>query len=392
MSASKTDGHLCQKSSFFPGKKNFPQEPTIIYGSLFSEKTSNGPKTPRVVKNQKFSPVKKQDIPEKKNFPPEKIHHKEVGDSKENSSQEFYQKKKPSGEYRGGAFRKNSSPQHQYMVPKEKNNTPSQEPKFHGPRRSEKTEDKMLFHEGNSRDYQDSYLSIDLPPLKKTGGFIVFEGGEGVGKSTQSKRLFRFLTSKGLPCILTREPGGTTLGSRVRDLIFCPGWSPEEELMLVLAARHHHWYQVIQPHLQKGYWVICDRFIDSSIVYQGLKKFLHHNTNPSEKELAQALQKAQQWTFDLHEAADLPVPLIKRDCTFLAQDRVHRALHRRHTNEESCNKFDYAEIHEHQRISQGFYMLAKENMDNYVILPYAYNRSFVTKVMIEKFVQFFRRP
>jgi dTMP kinase len=104
----------------------------------------------------------------------------------------------------------------------------------------------------------------------KRGKFITFEGGEATGKSTQTKRLAERLESAGIPVIVTREPGGTPVGEDVRALIMKDRpTDPVTELLLFAAARAEHMTSVIRPALDEGTWVISDRFIDSTRVYQG---------------------------------------------------------------------------------------------------------------------------
>lgn len=104
----------------------------------------------------------------------------------------------------------------------------------------------------------------------KRGKFITFEGGEATGKSTQSKRLAERLEAAGIPVIVTREPGGTPVGEDVRALIMKDRpTDPVTELLLFAAARAEHMTSVIRPALYDGTWVISDRFIDSTRVYQG---------------------------------------------------------------------------------------------------------------------------
>lgn len=103
--------------------------------------------------------------------------------------------------------------------------------------------------------------------------FITFEGGEAVGKSTQIERLAARLTARGDEVIVTREPGGTPLGEQIRHLLkHAPegqGMSPKTELLLFLASRAELVRKVIRPALDRGAWVLCDRFHDSTTVYQG---------------------------------------------------------------------------------------------------------------------------
>jgi dTMP kinase len=105
------------------------------------------------------------------------------------------------------------------------------------------------------------------------GRLITFEGGEGAGKSTQVARLAASLRAAGLAVVATREPGGTPGGEAIRGLLVegpPRRWSPLTETLLLLAARHDHVLQVIEPAMAAGRWVFCDRFTDSTRVYQGI--------------------------------------------------------------------------------------------------------------------------
>lgn len=104
--------------------------------------------------------------------------------------------------------------------------------------------------------------------------FITFEGGEGSGKSTQSKMLYEYLITKGLKAIHTREVGGTKEAEEIRDLLVHRELYPMSELMLIMAARYEHINKLIMPYLLGGYWVICDRFIDSTACYQSIESGL----------------------------------------------------------------------------------------------------------------------
>ena len=104
------------------------------------------------------------------------------------------------------------------------------------------------------------------------GRFITVEGIEGAGKSTQMDVLRRFLDAKGIPVVMTREPGGTPLGETVRSLLLNPdnvGMSTDAELLLVFAARAEHLHKVVRPALESGNWVLSDRFTDATYAYQG---------------------------------------------------------------------------------------------------------------------------
>jgi dTMP kinase len=108
------------------------------------------------------------------------------------------------------------------------------------------------------------------------GWFITFEGGEGTGKSTQLALLDEWLRTLGHTTVLTREPGGTALGEAVRALLLDPDLKPDgvSEIFLLEASRRDHVERVIRPALENGEMVLCDRFTDSSLVYQGVVRGL----------------------------------------------------------------------------------------------------------------------
>lgn len=104
------------------------------------------------------------------------------------------------------------------------------------------------------------------------GKFITFEGTEGVGKTTQIQLLEKYLKTKNIKCLVTREPGGTILGERIRKLLLnndALDIDPMAELLLMFSARAQHLKDVIHPALKDNIWVLCDRFTDASYAYQG---------------------------------------------------------------------------------------------------------------------------
>lgn len=104
------------------------------------------------------------------------------------------------------------------------------------------------------------------------GRFITLEGGEGTGKSTQTRRLVERLRARGDTVVQTREPGGSSGAEAIRNLVVAgeaERWSPRTEILLMYAARSDHLERTIRPALAEGSWVICDRFADSSRAYQG---------------------------------------------------------------------------------------------------------------------------
>jgi dTMP kinase len=111
-----------------------------------------------------------------------------------------------------------------------------------------------------------------MAAMAQQGKFITFEGLDGCGKSTQLERLAQALRAQSLPVVMTREPGGTTTGEKIRDILLdtsTTGLAPMAELALMFASRAQHIKEVVQPALDAGSIVLCDRFTDSSEAYQG---------------------------------------------------------------------------------------------------------------------------
>jgi dTMP kinase len=139
------------------------------------------------------------------------------------------------------------------------------------------------------------------------GKFISIEGIEGAGKSTQISFIRTFLEEQGKRVVVTREPGGTDLGEQIRELLLMPregGMSEDAELLLMFAARAEHIHRVIKPALERGDWVISDRFVDATFAYQGGGRGI-----PQER-----IQQVSDWTLnglqtDLTLLFDLPVEL-----------------------------------------------------------------------------------
>jgi dTMP kinase len=113
---------------------------------------------------------------------------------------------------------------------------------------------------------------FDVLLLTMRGTFITFEGGEGVGKSTQIALVAEDLRARGLTVVMTREPGGTAGAEAIRELLMTGSedrWNAATEALLFAAARADHVAKLIHPALERGDWVLCDRFIDSTRAYQG---------------------------------------------------------------------------------------------------------------------------
>jgi dTMP kinase len=176
------------------------------------------------------------------------------------------------------------------------------------------------------------------------GKFITFEGGEGTGKSTQTALLADFLDDNGHEVLLTREPGGSDGAELIRALLVSGAvsrWTPITEVLLLYAARSDHWAKVIAPALERGEWVICDRFADSTLAYQG---YGHGVDRVFINKLYTAVIGSRQpdWTF----VFDMD-PIIG----------LERAL-KRHTSE---NRFEHMEVEFHNRVRQGFLKIADQS-------------------------------
>ncbi len=137
----------------------------------------------------------------------------------------------------------------------------------------------------------------------KRGKFITFEGIDGAGKSTHIGGVVTLLRNRGLNVVSTREPGGTPLGEKLRELLLHEPMHLETEAMLMFAARREHLAQVIEPALARGDWVICDRFSDATFAYQGGGRGLAKNKlDDLERWVHGHLQPDLTFLFDLSPA------------------------------------------------------------------------------------------
>jgi dTMP kinase len=153
------------------------------------------------------------------------------------------------------------------------------------------------------------------------GRFITIEGSEGAGKSTQAAHLAHALAEVGLPVLLTREPGGAPGAELLRDLLLNTSstWSPLAEAMLHFAARAEHVAASVKPALEAGLWVVCDRFFDSTMAYQG------HGQGAGAGPI-KALRDLLNLDPDLTIMLDLPLPaaLARMSARGRAPDRYER--------------------------------------------------------------------
>lgn len=178
--------------------------------------------------------------------------------------------------------------------------------------------------------------------------FVTFEGGEGTGKSTQALILADHLKKIGIDVVLTREPGGSPGAEIIRNLLVTGSvdrWSTMSEVLLMYAARADHWQNTIKPALDGGKWVLCDRFADSTVAYQGYGRGVN-------KGFLQLLY--------LHIVGD-----IEPDFTFIfdldVDEGLKRANSRMAGNAVVEGRFEAMDIEFHERIRDGFLEIAKKN-------------------------------
>lgn len=190
--------------------------------------------------------------------------------------------------------------------------------------------------------------------------FITFEGGEGVGKSTQVKRLLQNLQRHSVEAIRTREPGGTPRAEAIRSFILqgrSESWGPGAEAVLFAAARLDHVNQLIAPNLARGIWVLSDRFHDSTRAYQGL-------TGGVDERLIAGLESLalDGHTPDLTIVLDMdPDDAFKR----VAERAIEDGL------QATGDRFEKEEIEWHRKLRDGFLAIARSNPDRCVVIPAA---------------------
>jgi len=187
------------------------------------------------------------------------------------------------------------------------------------------------------------------------GFFITFEGIEGCGKTTQIGRLTSALKSARRDFVLTREPGGTEIGEQIRKILLDranAGLDSMAELFLYAAARVQHLRQTILPAIQEGRIVLCDRFLDATMAYQGYGRGL----DPA-------------WIEEIHRRA---MNDVRPDLTFLLDLPVEVGLQRARKRMEgqtiSEDRFEREDLEFHRRVREGYLQLARREPGRFVIL------------------------
>lgn len=174
------------------------------------------------------------------------------------------------------------------------------------------------------------------------GQFISFEGGEGAGKSTQSRLLCRRLETFGIDALVTREPGGSAGAEEIRALLVSgqvDRWNPLTEALLHFAARHDHVQRTILPALERGVWVITDRFLDSTLAYQGYGQGVD-------------LEK-------LNRIGEFVVGAAMPNLTLILDLPVAEGFARTELRADGVSRYEQMDRAMHERMRQGFLRIAK---------------------------------
>ena len=209
--------------------------------------------------------------------------------------------------------------------------------------------------------------------------FITFEGIEGCGKTTQVGRLAKRLKGVGVSLITTLEPGGTRIGKDIRKILLDSrnrNLSPLTELILYAADRSQHVEELIKPALAEGKWVICDRFFDATVVYQGIAR-------GQDMDLIGILNgEATQG--------------IQPDITFLLDCPAHmglnRALERNEArSEKGQDRFEREALDFHRAVREGYLELARKNKDRFIIIDTTLPKDEVEEKIFQHMTPFLDR-
>ena len=191
----------------------------------------------------------------------------------------------------------------------------------------------------------------------KTNFFITFEGGEGTGKSTQARLLAGFLEKQGASCLLTREPGGSPGAEEIRNLVVKGAvgrWDVMTEALLMFAARRDHLVNTVWPALQEGKTVICDRFADSTMAYQGF--------GYADKGLGQAA---------VEQLYQIVVGSFKPDLTIILDMPVESGVERALKRDANANRYEKMGLDFHRNLRRAFLEIEKKEPERCVVIDAA---------------------
>lgn len=186
----------------------------------------------------------------------------------------------------------------------------------------------------------------------KQGKFIVFEGGEGSGKSTILEMIYEFLLEEGIECIKTREPGGIRISENIRNIILDRDnteMDRKTEALLYAAARRQHLVERVIPELKNGKIVLCDRFIFSSLAYQGYAREIDVN--------------------EIFEINKFAIGEYMPDLNILFDVSPEVGLARINKNKDrEINRLDLEKIDFHNKVRDGYHKLSEENKENFQVI------------------------
>jgi dTMP kinase len=186
--------------------------------------------------------------------------------------------------------------------------------------------------------------------MSKRGLFLVFEGVDGSGTTTQVELLCDFLEGRGHKVIRTREPGGTRLSERIRHLVLDPNWKETSfltELFLYAASRAQHVEELIKPAIEKGSIVVCDRFTASSVAYQSFGRGLSRDLVEKVNEIA--------------------IGSCAPDLTFFLRISMEEALRRRAHRAEQVDRLEEAGQRLQERVAMGYEAVFKEDLNTVIV-------------------------
>jgi dTMP kinase len=209
------------------------------------------------------------------------------------------------------------------------------------------------------------------------GLFITFEGPDGSGKSTQIKLLSEVLEEKGIPYIQTREPGGTLISDKIREIILDPehdAMKNETEVLLYAASRAQHVREKVMPALEQGKVVLCDRFVDASVAYQGYGLELPVEVIQSVNAFATAGVKPHR-TYMIDLSPD--------------EGRV-RMLKRTGGQSQGLDRIEQKELDYHKRVRNGFHTIYNENKDRICLVDGSTSIGKVSTLIKEDFFRFYQ--
>ena len=201
----------------------------------------------------------------------------------------------------------------------------------------------------------------------RRGLFISFEGMEGAGKSTQAQLLVERLREEGRTVVATREPGGTRIGEQIRKITHDPenvDLADRTEAYLMAAARAQHVVEIIQPALSAGQIVVCDRFLDSSLAYQGYGRQLGHTTVWELNSLA--LRSIKSVAF-YRAGGRAKSKLVLPDLTILLEVKIEVGMKRRNSTSK-IDRLDLQQEEFYQRVAFGYEQIAKQYPERVVIV------------------------